>query len=100
MPTISEPIQKQETNVQKKFYPNYRVLLHNDDGIFAGLVVDTLIKYIPGMSETKAITVMMEAHQSGTGIVIVCNQEHAEAYQVFLQGEGLTITIEPVEVGG
>jgi ATP-dependent Clp protease adaptor protein ClpS len=100
MPTIAEPIQKQETNLQKKFYPNYRVLLHNDDSVFAGLVVNALQKHIPGMNETKAIAVMMEAHQSGTGIVIVCAQERAEAYEDVLKSEGLTISIEPVEVGG
>jgi ATP-dependent Clp protease adaptor protein ClpS len=84
---------------KKKFYPNYRVLLHNDDSVFAGLVVEALQKHIPQMTETKAIAVMMEAHQSGAGIVYVCAQERAEAYQDVLQSEGLTISIEPVEVG-
>jgi ATP-dependent Clp protease adaptor protein ClpS len=100
MPTTLEPTKAKETNseTKKKFYPNYRVLLHNDDSVFAGLVVEALRKHIPGMNETKAIAVMMEAHQSGTGIVTVCAQERAEAYEDILKSEGLTISIEPVEV--
>lgn len=100
MPTTLEPVKVKETNseTKKKFYPNYRVLLHNDDGVFAGDVMESLQKHIPNMNETKAISIMMQAHTTGIGEVIVCAQEHAEMYQDLLQNEGLTITIEPVEV--
>lgn len=96
MPTTLEPTIVKETSseVKPKFYPNYRVLLHNDDGVYAGLVIESLMKHIPHMSETKAVAIMMQAHQTGVGEVIVCNQEHAEMYQDLLQNDGLTVTIE------
>lgn len=100
MPTTLEPVKVKETNseTKKKFYPNYRVLLHNDDSVWAGLVMEALQKHVPNMNETKATSVMLQAHNTGLGEVIVCAQEHAEMYQDLLQGEGLTITIEPMEV--
>lgn len=100
MPTTLEPVKVKETNseTKKKFYPNYRVLLHNDDSVWAGLVMEALQNHVPNMSETKATSIMLQAHQTGIGEVIVCAQEHAEMYQDLLQGEGLTITIEPMEV--
>ena len=100
MPTTLEPVKVKETNseTKKKFYPNYRVLLYNDDSVWAGLVMEALQKHVPNMNETKATSVMLQAHNTGLGEVIVCAQEHAEMYQDLLQGEGLTITIEPMEV--
>lgn len=99
MTATIDVVKTTDNETVKKFHPNYRVLLHNDDGVYAGLVVEALQKHIPNMSETKAISIMMEAHQTGKGLVIVCCQERAEAYQDVLQSEGLMITIEPVEVG-
>jgi len=38
---------------------------------------------------------MLEAHNTGVGLVIVCPQEPAEFYCEGLQRRGLTSTIEP-----
>ena len=84
-----------ETN--KKFSPNYRVLLHNDDGVYAGLVVESL-QEVMGYSETRCVSIMMEAHQTGKGEVTVCCEEHAEHYSDSLNAKGLTTSIEPMEV--
>lgn len=99
MPIVAEPTIVKETNseTKKKFYPNYRVLLHNDDSVYAGLVIEALQKHIPHMNEQKAISIMLQAHQTGVGEIIVCAQEPAEMYQELLQNEGLSITIEPME---
>lgn len=96
--TIGEVSKETDSEVKKKFHPNYRVLLHNDDSVYAGLVMEALQKHIPHMNPTKATSIMMQAHTTGVGEVIVCAQEHAEMYQDLLQSEGLTITIEPMEV--
>jgi ATP-dependent Clp protease adaptor protein ClpS len=104
MPITLEPtkttdkVKETDSEVKPKFYPNYRVLLHNDDGIYAGLVVEALKKHIPRMNDTKATAVMLQAHQTGVGEVIVCAQEPAEMYEELLKGEGLPISIEPMEV--
>jgi ATP-dependent Clp protease adaptor protein ClpS len=94
--TIKNPRSKKKSEVKAKNYPDYKVLLHNDDGVYAGLVVELLQKHIPRMNETKAVSIMMEAHRTGTGLVITCHQELAEMYQDILRGESLTVSIEPI----
>jgi ATP-dependent Clp protease adaptor protein ClpS len=90
-----ETVEKRSTS--RKLAPNYRVLLHNDD--FNGMehVVHVLITNIPNLSESRAINVMMEAHQYGMALVITCAQEHAEHYCEVLKSNGLTSTIEPAD---
>jgi ATP-dependent Clp protease adaptor protein ClpS len=90
-----ETIEKRSTS--RKLAPNYRVLLHNDDFNSMEHVVRVLMTTIPNMSETSAISVMMEAHQNEMALVIVCNQEHAEHYCDVLKSHGLRSTIEPAE---
>ncbi len=91
----TETIAKPTTG--RKLAPNYRVLLHNDDFNSMEHVVEVLITTIPNMSQPQAINIMMEAHQYGMALVIVCNQEHAEHYSEVLKSHGLTSTIEPAE---
>ena len=47
------------------------------------------------LSEQDAIAVMLEAHNTGVGLVIVCDLEPAEFYCETLKAKGLTSTIEP-----
>ena len=90
-----ETIEQRSTS--RKLAPNYRVLLHNDDFNSMEHVVEVLVANIPKMTPPHAINVMMEAHQYGMAMVIVCNQEHAEHYCEILKSNGLTSTIEPAE---
>ncbi len=90
-----ETIEKRSTS--RKLAPNYRVLLHNDDFNSMEHVVEVLVTNIPKMSTPHAVNVMMEAHQYGMALVIVCAQEHAEHYCDILKSHGLTSTIEPAE---
>jgi ATP-dependent Clp protease adaptor protein ClpS len=58
-------------------------------------VVTTLRQVVPSLSEQDAIAVMLEAHNTGVGLVIVCDLEPAEFYCESLKAKGLTSTIEP-----
>jgi ATP-dependent Clp protease adaptor protein ClpS len=93
--SYTETIEKVSTT--SKLAPNYRVLLHNDDFNAMEHVVEVLITSIPHLSTPQAIDIMMEAHQYGMALVIVCNQEHAEHYCEVLKSHGLTSTIEPAD---
>jgi ATP-dependent Clp protease adaptor protein ClpS len=98
---VAEPIQKTDEVVEtkKKFHPNYRVILHNDGGVAAEHVVETLMTVMQ-YSETKAVSIMLQAHNTGKGEVIVCtSEEYAEAHSDNLNSRGLTTTVEPMEVG-
>lgn len=81
--------------VQRKPMPLYKVLLHNDDHTPMDYVTEVLMKTIPKMQPTKARSIMMEAHNSGAAVVIVCALEHAEFYSESLNRHGLMSTYEP-----
>ena len=81
----------------RKPSPRYKVLLHNDPVNAMEYVVVTLRQVVPSLSEQDAIAVMLEAHNTGVGLVIVCDLEPAEFYCETLKAKGLTSTIEPEE---
>ena len=79
----------------RKPSPRYKVLLHNDPVNSMEYVVSTLRQVVPSLSEQDAIAVMLEAHNTGVGLVIVCDIEPAEFYCETLKSKGLTSSIEP-----
>jgi ATP-dependent Clp protease adaptor protein ClpS len=79
----------------RKTSPRYKVLLHNDPVNTMEYVVLTLQQVVPSLSEQDAIAVMLETHNTGVGLVIVCDIEPAEFYCETLKAKGLTSTIEP-----
>ena len=79
----------------RKTSPRYKVLLHNDPVNTMEYVVVTLRQVVPSLSEQDAIAVMLETHNTGVGLVIVCDIEPAEFYCETLKAKGLTSTIEP-----
>ena len=87
-------IEKQAERVRKPA-PRYKVLLHNDPVNTMEYVVVTLRQVVPQLSEQDAMSVMLEAHNTGVGLVIICDIEPAEFYSETLKAKGLTSTIEP-----
>jgi len=77
--------------------PKYKVLLHNDPVNSMEYVTTTLREVVPQLSEQDAIAIMLEAHNSGVGLVIVCDLEPAEFYSESLKSKGLTSSIEKEE---
>tara|TARA_B100000965_G_scaffold374600_1_gene366015 strand:+ start:275 stop:634 length:360 start_codon:yes stop_codon:yes gene_type:complete len=78
----------------RKVSPKYKVLLHNDPVNTMDYVVETLRQVLPQLSEQDAMNIMLETHNTGVGLVIVCDLEPAEFYSESLKGKGLTSTIE------
>ena len=91
--TATTPSTVRETVNWTALLPPYRVILHNDEHNSMEGVVAGLIKSVP-LSTEEAIAIMMEAHNSGRALVIVCPLELAELYQERLESFGLTSTIE------
>jgi ATP-dependent Clp protease adaptor protein ClpS len=93
--TITEP--KTTPDVERRQYllPPYAVILHNDDVHAMVEVIQALRRSIPGISAMKATRIMLEAHNSGQAVVIVCPLEQAEYYQQRLQTYSLTVTVRP-----
>jgi ATP-dependent Clp protease adaptor protein ClpS len=74
--------------------PPWSVILHNDDHNEMLHVVRSLVKSVPNLGTTRAMKIMLEAHNRGKAVVITCPLELAELYQQRLLSFGLTATIE------
>jgi ATP-dependent Clp protease adaptor protein ClpS len=87
-PTIAPERSGQVTRTP---YPNYKVIVLNDDVNTFQHVVETLVKYIPGMTPDTAWELAHEIHNQGLATVWVGPQEQAELYHMQLGRAGLTM---------
>lgn len=78
----------------EEILPPYAVILHNDDHHSMDFVVGALVKSVPSLSTEEAGVIMLEAHNTGRGVVITCLLERAELYRDRLRSFGLGVTIE------
>ena len=85
-----------ESQTTPKHAPKYRVLLHNDDGVSAELVCMSLME-VCQLSQTKAVEVMLTAHNTGIGLSTICDVEMAEFYVDGLKSKGVPSSMEPEE---
>ena len=93
---MSQEILEQEPQLGETTpYPNYRVVLINDDHNTFEHVANCLCKHIPGMSSDRAWKLAVKIHNEGAALVWVGPKELAEMYYELLKGEGLTVTWEP-----
>ncbi|HLO85721.1 MAG TPA: ATP-dependent Clp protease adapter ClpS [Nostocaceae cyanobacterium] len=82
----------EKTNqVVRKPYPNYKVIVLNDDFNTFQHVAECLVKYIPGMSSDRAWKLTNQIHYEGQAIVWIGPQEPAEFYHEQLGRAGLTM---------
>ena len=87
------PILTKETagKTVKKRYPNFKVIVLNDDFNTFQHVAKTLMTYIPGMTSDRAGELTEQIHSAGQAIVWVGPQEQAELYHQQLKRAGLTM---------
>lgn len=87
------PTQAPEKSGQtiRKPYPNYKVIVLNDDENTFQHVHDCLVKYIPGMTSDLAWELTNQVHYEGQATVWVGPQEPAELYHQQLSRAGLTM---------
>ena len=86
-------LEKQTVPLKNKS-PKYKVLLHNDPVNSMEYVTNSLREVVPQLSEQDAISIMLEAHNTGIGLVIVCDLEPAEFYSESLKSKGISSSIE------
>ncbi|MBF2065096.1 MAG: ATP-dependent Clp protease adapter ClpS [Calothrix sp. C42_A2020_038] len=77
--------------VVSKPYPNYKVIVLNDDFNTFQHVAECLMKYIPGMTSDLAWELTNQVHYEGLATVWVGPQEPAELYHQQLRRAGLTM---------
>ncbi|MFB6284109.1 MAG: ATP-dependent Clp protease adapter ClpS [Halobacteria archaeon] len=93
---MSETQTIEKTVTHTRPAPNYKVLIHNDPYNHVEYVTQVLMQVV-GIGRMKAEKAMLEAHNTGVGLVITCPEEHAEAYSQQINEKGITSTIEPEE---
>ena len=79
------------TTVVRKTYPNFKVIVLNDDFNTFQHVSRCLVTYIPAMTEERAWELTNQIHFEGQAIVWAGPQEQAELYHQQLRREGLTM---------
>lgn len=72
-------------------YPNYKIIVLNDDENTFQHVASCLMKYIPGMGSDRAWELTNQVHHEGQAIVWVGPLEQAELYHTQLSRAGLTM---------
>lgn len=91
--TSATPVKAPEraSQVTRKPYPNYKVIVLNDDFNTFQHVHECLVKYIPGMTSERAWELTNQIHYEGQAIVWVGPEEQAELYHQQLSRAGLTM---------
>lgn len=79
------------TETKQKYYPNYKIIVLNDDFNTFDHVHNTLVKYIPNMTSDKAWELTLTIHYTGLAIVWVGPLEQAELFHEQLTRAGLTM---------
>ncbi len=79
------------TQVTRKLYPDYKVIVLNDDFNTFDHVAKCLIQYIPNMSTDRAWELTNQVHFEGQALVWSGPLEQAELYHQQLRREGLTM---------
>lgn len=74
--------------------PPFRVILHNDDVNTFEHVILTILRLTP-LEEEEAVHKTLEAHETGSSLLLVTHQERAELYVEQFAALSLTVTCEP-----
>lgn len=83
-------------SVIRQPYPNYKIIVLNDDYNTFQHVHDCLVQYIPAMTSDQAWDLTNQIHFEGQAIVWVGPQEQAELYHMQLRRAQLTMApLEP-----
>ncbi|MEL6776749.1 MAG: ATP-dependent Clp protease adapter ClpS [Cyanobacteria bacterium J06597_16] len=84
-------VKQRGRSVVKEKYPNYKIIVLNDDFNTFEHVVKTLTTYIPGMNSDMAWDLADKIHNEGQAIVWTGPLEQAELYHSQLIRAGLTM---------
>ncbi len=82
------------TEQQTRVLPPYRVILHNDDVNTFEHVILAILKLTP-LKEPEAVARTIEAHETGSALLLVTHKERAELYVEQFASKKLTVTCEP-----
>ena len=89
--SYASPTALRESRTLLQPYPNFKVVVLDDDVNTFQHVVDCLVKHIPGMHPDRAWELAHRIDGEGSAVVWCGPQEQAELYHQQLLVEGLTM---------
>ncbi len=89
--SYASPTAVRESRTLRQPYPNFKVVVLDDDVNTFQHVVDCLVKHIPGMLSDRAWELAHRIDSEGSAVVWCGPQEQAELYHQQLLVEGLTM---------
>ena len=92
-PTKPRPKKSPEPS-NPRMLPPWKVILHNDDVNVLEDVVGR-VQQLTTLNREEAIARTLEAHKSGSALLLTTHQERAELYVDQFASCGLTVTAEP-----
>lgn len=92
--TLPTTVTQNETERRITHLPRYKVLIHNDDVNSMDHVVRAL-RAVFKFEVEECVRIMLEAHETGTGLCTVEPLEQAELHRDQLRSASLSATIEP-----
>jgi ATP-dependent Clp protease adaptor protein ClpS len=96
MAVAGAPVEVMERQRLRQPYPNFRVVVLDDDVNTFQHVVECLVRYIPGMQPDRAWDLAHRIDGEGSAVVWCGPQEQAELYHQQLAAQGLTMApIQP-----
>jgi len=84
-------VKERSRSVVKEKYPDYKIIVLNDDFNTFAHVIKTLTTYIPGVNEGQAEAYANQIHTEGQATVWTGPLEQAELYHSQLIRAGLTM---------
>lgn len=96
MPMMADSSVEAEQQRQTRHLPMYRVILHNDDVNTFDHVIQTIIELTP-LDADAAVSRTLEAHETGSSLLLVTHKERAELYVEQFASKRLVVTTEPDE---
>ena len=94
--SYASPTAVRESRTLRQPYPNFKVVVLDDDVNTFQHVVDCLVKHIPGMLPDRAWELAHRIDGEGSAVVWCGPQEQAELYHIQLLVDGLTMApLEP-----
>ena len=89
--SYASPTAVRESRTLRQPYPNFKVVVLDDDVNTFQHVVDCLVKHIPGMLPDRAWELAHRIDGEGSAVVWCGPQEQAELYHTQLLVDGLTM---------
>ncbi len=90
---VTTPAELSETSSGRP--DRWALVLFDDSHHSMNYVIWALLKTLPELSATEASLIMLEAHNTGKGVVTLCGREQAEKYRDALRVLQLGCDIEP-----